>query len=272
MRIIEVQFAPWDQGYFFKPADEEGGLLSLGRGDRVVARTLVGIDLGLVIEAGELAEAAEGPGEIKPVSRQATGDDLLHHLELNKDKEARLAFCGGLVKKYQLDMKLVDCQQSFDGQRLVFAFIADGRIDFRDLAKELTKKYSLVVRLHQIGVRDEARFKGDMGPCGKPLCCKMHLKELGNVTTDYAKCQQIAHRGSERLSGVCDRLKCCLRYEQAVYEELGRKFPAIGSVMKTQKGSGEVIFWHTLKGTVDVNLGTAGEPNIVEVPVKQPKV
>ena len=242
--------------------------MDLQKGDQVVVKTKVGTDLGRVIETGELAETPEGLIEIKPVVRKATAEDQLEYLGLNKDKKEKIAFCNSLIKKYELEMKLVDAQKSFDNQRLVFAFIADGRIDFRDLVKELTRKYASAIRMQQIGVRDEARFKGDIGPCGKPLCCQAYLKELGNVTTDFAKCQQIAHRGSERLSGVCDRLKCCLRYEQPIYEELSKHFPPIGSVVKTKKGSGEVVVWHTLRGTVDVNLGTVKEPNIVEVPVK----
>jgi cell fate regulator YaaT (PSP1 superfamily) len=123
--------------------------------------------------------------------------------------------------------------------------------------------------LQQIGVRDEAKVFGDFGPCGRKLCCTCFLNELGNVSTDFAKNQQIAHRGSERLSGLCDRLKCCLRYEEPVYQELSKNFPAIGEKIKTKSGEGIVTDWHVLKGTVDVNIGTEEEKMIVEMPIKK---
>ncbi len=268
MQIIEVQFTPWDQSYYFKPEDSEGRLLDLKKGDEVILKTTVGTDLGKVKAAGELSQKPEGIDEIKPVIRKATAADQLKYLELNKNRLEKIEFCRSLIKKYKMDMKLVDVHTSFDNQRLVFAFIADGRIDFRELVKELTRKYSITIRMQQIGVRDEAKFRGDIGQCGKTLCCRTHLKELGNVTTDFAKCQQVAHRGSERLSGVCDRLKCCLRYEQPIYEELAKKFPALGTTVKTEKGAGVVVSWHTLKGTIDVNIGDEKNYNIVEVPIK----
>jgi cell fate regulator YaaT (PSP1 superfamily) len=168
-------------------------------------------------------------------------------------------------------MKVVDCHCSFDNQRLTFAFIADGRIDFRNLVKELNKHFQKSIRLHQLGVRDEAKIEGDIGSCGLVQCCKSHLKKLGNVTSDYADIQQVAHRGSERLSGVCGRLKCCLAYENEVYQERAKKLPAIGARVSTKHGRGEIIGWHVLKSTVDVRIDPEKDNDkglVVEVPIE----
>ena len=265
MQIIEVQFAPWDQTYFFQPVSQTGQELDLKEGDRVVVETSLGVDLGRVVNRGELNSLPTKLEEIKPVIRQADEQDRLKFLELNQNNNQLFKDCSNLIKQLGLEMKLVDVQTSFDNQRITFAFIADGRVDFRYLVKELIKKHHKVVRMQQIGVRDEAKLKGDTGSCGRPLCCRGFLKELGNVSTDYAKCQQVAGRGSDRLSGVCSRLKCCLRYEQPVYEELAKGFPEIGSSIKTRQGSGVVTTWYPLRGTVGVAL--KGQARQIEVEV-----
>jgi len=268
MRIIEVQFAPWDQGYYFKPEDAEGNPVDFKKGDKVVVQTAVGADIGEVAELGELADMPQDIEEIKNIERKATPEDELKSFTLNKNRQKLFNECRQLIRKLQLEMKLVDVHVSYDDKRITYAFISDGRVDFRELVKDLTRKNQRSVRLQQIGVRDEAKIFGDIGPCGRMLCCKIFLDDLGNVSTDYARDQQIAHRGSERLSGPCDRLKCCLRYEEEVYKELSQNFPAMGSKIKTKSGEGVVVEWHVLKGTVNVNIGEEGGRVIVEVPVK----
>lgn len=269
MQIIEVQFAPWDQRYYFKPEDTQGNSLDLKKGDKVIIETAIGTDVGEIVARGELAELPAGLDEIKPVERIATPEDELKGLTLNKDRKKLLEECKKSIKKHQLTMKLIDVHVSFDDKRITYAFIADGRIDFRDLVKDLIRKYQKSIRLQQIGVRDEAKVFGDIGSCGRKLCCTSFLDELGNVSTDYAKNQQVAHRGSERLSGLCDRLKCCLRYEEPVYQELSQNFPAIGQKVKVKSNEGIVVDWHVLKGTVDVNIGKGGDRVIVEMPIKK---
>ena len=239
------------------------------KGNKVIVQTAIGTDIAEVVELGELAEPGEGFGEIKAVERIATPEDELRSLTLNKNKKNMLEECKKLSKKFQLEMKLIDVHVSFDDKRITYAFIADGRIDFREMVKDLIRRHQKSVRLQQIGVRDEAKAFGDIGACGRELCCKNFLNELGNVSTDFAKDQQIAHRGSERLSGLCDRLKCCLRYEEPVYQELAKDFPKIGSKVKTKAGEGIVVQWHVLKGTMNINIGSEQEKIIVEVPVKK---
>jgi len=166
-------------------------------------------------------------------------------------------------------MKLIDCYCSFDSNRLTFSFIADGRVDFRNLVKELTKQFKKTIRLQQLGVRDEAKLTGDIGSCGRGLCCQGHLKELGNVSTEYAKDQMIAHRGSDRLSGQCGRLKCCLAYEEDFYKEELKDYPKIGEKVKTKSGTGYVIGINILSKTFDVRVRDSDKgDSIVRVDVK----
>lgn len=268
MRVALVQFTAWDKPYAFNPLD-----LQVETGDLVVVTTEYGVEAGKIIAFDEFApEQAAELGEIRPVDRLATSDDLRTVAENNEAgrKEEAMEYARRAAHHLNLEMKLVDGYFSFDDRRLILAFIADGRVDFRDLVKELTRHFQKLVRLHQLGVRDEAKINGDMGSCGLGLCCRGHLKKLGSVTSELAEEQQVAHRGSERLSGVCGRLKCCLAYEKELYEELIEKLPAIGARVKTKHGRGEVIGWHVLRGSVDVKIDPEKEgerPIIVEVPV-----
>ncbi len=218
------------------------------------------------IEEKEIKAQNEG-AEINSIIRKATLNDL-EILETNeKAKEAVMDVCKKMIEKNELDMKLVDVQSSFDGKKITFAFIADGRVDFRPLVKDLTRHFQKNIRLQQLGVRDEAKINGDIGSCGITQCCKTHLKVLGNVSADQAELQQVSHRGAERLSGICGRLKCCLRYENDLYKELSSKFPAKGSKVKTPRGKGEVTDWHILKQSVNVRLDDDPD-TIMEVPLQ----
>lgn len=263
MKVIEVQFVPWDKVYNFTPGDFE-----LEIGSYVVVDTKLGIELGRIINICDKTEeeiVTNGEG-LKPIIRKATKEDLETALAYKQKKKNALIECKALVKKYNLPMKLVDAQFSFDGNRLTFAFIANGRVDFRDLLKDLIKHYKKNIRLQQIGIRDEIKINGDIGCCGRNLCCRSFYKELGNVTSDLAELQQVAHRGADRLSGVCGRLKCCLTYEQDVYRELADQLPPIGTRVRTDNGRGEVVGWHILKKSVDVLLDD--KETLIEVPIK----
>lgn len=269
MKVIELQFAPWDQIYLFSfPEKTDQSKLNIG--DFLIVKTALGLDLGKVVGWQESeVKSTDGDGQVRPYIRRATEDDIAQYQDNNKDNENKLAQCQEMVKKMNIQMKLVDCVVSFDGSRIILAFIADGRVDFRELVKELTKKFKKSIRMHQLGVRDEAKIVGDIGSCGRTICCRSHLKELGNVSTDYAKDQQVAHRGSERLSGLCGRLKCCLAYEEEFYQERLKKFPEVGKVVKTKEGEGVVINVNVVKGTYDVKIDDDKKgANIIKVEVK----
>jgi len=269
MRLAMVQFISWDKFYAFDPRD-----LMVKEGDFVVVTTAQGMDIGKVIEFNDLPkEELADLGEIKPINRLvARGDsEILAANNSYYKKEQAIDYCHKMIKKYGLGMKLGDYYFSFDNNRLTFAFIADGRVDFRSLVKDLIRHFQKSVRLYQLGVRDEAKIDGDIGSCGQNLCCRGHLQKLGNVTSDYAENQQVAHRGSERLSGICGRLKCCLAYENNLYEELAGKLPAIGTRVKTKHGRGKIVGWHVLRGSVEVEIDSEkdGERKIVvEVPIQ----
>lgn len=245
MKIAQVQFNSWDKAYSF---DAAGFDLSVG--DRVIVKTEIGLELGTVVG---FADAVAGRDEIKPIIRIAQADDL-DKVMTSAEKKRALDQCKRIVDRIGLPMKLVDAHFSFDGSRITFAFIADGRVDFRELVKELTRLFSKNIRLHQIGIRDEAKICGDCGHCGRPLCCAGFLKELSSVTSEMAELQQVAHRGSERISGVCGRLMCCLGYEHDAYADIAKKLPPLDSEVKVEGQRGRVISWQVLKRSYRVRL------------------
>jgi cell fate regulator YaaT (PSP1 superfamily) len=263
MRVVEVQFTPWGRVYDF-----DAGEHAIPVGDFVIVKTDLGVEMGKVVGAKELnaKEIEAAKLAIKPIFRKANTADAIKFREKEDQKKEALAVCKKLVRKYNLPIKLIDAHFSFDGGRLTFAFVADGRVDFRDLVRDLTKTFQKSIRLQQLGIRDEAKISGDVGACGRNLCCQKFLKDLGNITSDLADLQQISHRGSDRLTGVCGRLMCCLSYEQKNYEEAIKKLPAVGTNVRTDRGRGKVIGWHTLKQSVDVKLD---EGTIIEVPIKK---
>ncbi len=288
MKVVQVQFAPWDKIYNFDLNN-----LSLDKGDYVIVKTEIGTEIGQIVGWAEIdshdfsenkinkksAEDSDIESEnkaeedtLKPIIRKATAVDLKKKTS-QKEKEKALEYCKTLVKKHELPMKIVDVYFSFDGSKITFAFIADGRIDFRELVKDLIRHYSCNVRLHQIGIRDEAKLMGDYGRCGRELCCKKFLNSISSITSDMAEVQQVAHRGSERISGICGRLVCCLAYEEEGYKELLKRLPPIGVKVSVDGKRGLVVGHNVLKQSVNVEFsGDDGENNtIVEVDLNRNK-
>jgi len=261
--ISQIDF--WEEPYYSTVGDYR-----LLVGDQVVIKTEWGTEIGKITAIREISEQELREKELLHILRKVTTEDLEKMDIIRKDEAEALIFCKKTSDRYELPMKIISAHFSFDGTRLIFPFIADSRIDFRQLVKDLTHHFQKSIRLQQIGIRDEARIAGDIGSCGRALCCRTHLKELASITSDLADVQQIAHRGSERLSGQCGRLRCCLAFEGLAYQELAKNLPAIGSTVKTQQGNGEVVYWHILKQTVDVAI--AGQKdNIIEIPVAKLK-
>lgn len=267
MKVALVQFTPWIEPLFFSFNQED-----LKIGSMVVAPSEFGLDAGQVIAIKEAAaDDLADQDEVLAIDHLINHEDQKIISTHAQDKEKAMNYCRQLAKRHKLIMKLIDCHFSLDGQWLIFAFIAGGRVDFRCILKDLTKYFNRSIRLHQLGVRDEVKVTGDVGGCGMNLCCRVHLNKLGNVNAELAEQQQVAHRGSERLSGICGRLKCCLAFEKEVYDELARKMPAIGTRVRTDYGRGEVIGWQILKGSVRVRLDAEKDNErgeIVEVPIK----
>ena len=190
------------------------------------------------------------------------------------EKKEALEVCRKTKDRHDLPMKFIDVHYSFDGSRVTFAFIADGRIDFRELVKDLTRHFGKTIRLQQIGIRDEAKIMGDVGHCGQRLCCRGHLKNLESITSEMADIQGCAHRGSDRISGVCGRLMCCLAYEQRGYEELVKNLPPIGAKVNVDGKRGIVVGHNPLKQAVKVEFQSDGENGgrvVVEVDLNRHK-
>ena len=250
MQIVKLQLYPWD-----KAINADPGNLKLKRGDWVLFRHEFGPELGEVsgFEEVDIEKHNTENGELKQVLRYAEADDYKKVLEPNKKAEIIKA-AKDLVHRFNLDMKLVDAHSSYDGSRLTLAFIADGRIDFRELVKELQRQFNQTIRLQQIGIRDEARITGDCGHCGRTLCCKGHVKEFMSITSDMAEAQQCEHRGSDRISGACGRLMCCLSYEEKGYKDLSKDMPAVGTQVNVDGRKGSVINRQILKRTVNVKF------------------
>lgn len=265
IKVAQIKFTPWDKPYDFKIEE-----LAVRLGEQVVVKTDLGMEIGKIISLSARDENSANAVELKPILRKITTEDLDKLDEALRQKGPAIEYCKKAAAKLGLDMKIVDCHYSFDGGRLTFAFIAEGRIDFRQLVRDLTHHFQKSIRLHQIGIRDEAKMCGDFGSCGRRLCCNNFLKELGNITSELAEAQQVSHRGSDRLSGICGRLRCCLAYEKELYESLNQGLPSLGTIVKTKQGKGEVVGWHTLKQTVDVRIKSdnGNEENIIEVETK----
>ena len=270
MRVAQIQFASWDKKYNFNPSD-----LDLNKGDFVLVETEFGQEIGELVSFKELSDddLSRINDEIKPIVRLAKKEEL-ELLASEEEKESALDYCRGLVKKHSLPMKMIDVNFSLDRNRINFAFYSDSRVDFRELVKELGFHFKGVIRLTQVGSRDEARINGDFGHCGRGLCCKGHLKEFCQISSSMAEDQQVSHRGSDRVSGVCGKLMCCLSYEHDAYLELAKNLPDVGTRVNVDGRRGEVVGRHILKQSVDVLFRgeKEGENNVVvEVDINRNK-
>ncbi|MBQ8299380.1 MAG: stage 0 sporulation family protein [Clostridia bacterium] len=246
--IVGVKFKKLGKIYFFNP----NGLV-LEKGQNVIVETARGIEYGeIAITNGRVTEE-KIVAPLKDVIRVATEEDTKTFLENEKRSAEAFKTCEEKIKKHELDMKLIDVEYTFDNSKLLFYFTADGRIDFRDLVKELAAIYKTRIELRQIGVRDEVKMLGGYGMCGRELCCCNHLSDLNPVSIKMAKEQGLSLNPT-KISGVCGRLMCCLKHEQEVYEEKLSRLPSAGSIVKTPEGTGTVEEVEVLKELVKVKL------------------
>jgi cell fate regulator YaaT (PSP1 superfamily) len=226
----------------------------LAEGDVVIIETNDGVSSAIVQTQSSESPKAENPGAAGRFLRRANPSDLKVIGDQQKKGKEALEISRQEVKKTGLPMKIVDAIFSFDGGNITFAFIADGRVDFRDLVKNLSKRFQRSIRLHQVGARDESRQGGGYGICGRELCCVKFRGDLPSITSEMAKVQQIAHRGSERISGICGRLMCCLAYESEQYRELLKNFPAPGSEVKYKGEKAVVKDVNVMSGEIKLEL------------------
>lgn len=263
-KIIGVRFRTAGKVYFFDP-----GKFTVKRGDHVIVETVRGIEYGTVVSpAKEIAED-KLTQPLKSVLRVATErDDEQEKQNREKEKEA-LKICLEKIRKHGLEMKLIDAEYTFDNNKVLFYFTADGRIDFRELVKDLASVFRTRIELRQIGVRDETKILGGIGICGRPLCCHSYLSEFAPVSIKMAKEQNLSLNPT-KISGVCGRLMCCLKNEEETYEELNRKLPGIGDHVTTDDNmKGEVHSVNVLRQTVKVLVETGDEKELKEYRVDQ---
>ena len=266
VKVIGVRFRTAGKIYFFDPLK-----FDIKKGDNVIVETARGIEFGTVV--GDPKEVADDKviQPLKPVLRIANEKDKEQEAA-NKIKE-REAFkiCLEKIRKHKLEMKLIDAEYTFDNNKVLFYFTADGRIDFRELVKDLAAVFKTRIELRQIGVRDETKILGGIGICGRPLCCHTHLSEFVPVSIKMAKEQNLSLNPT-KISGVCGRLMCCLKHEEETYEELNRKLPEVGDFVTADDGlKGEVQSVNVLRQLVKVIVEVNDEKEIHEYKVDQLK-
>ena len=247
-RIIGVRFKRLGKIYFFDPK-----WLEVKKGENVVVETAQGEEIAEVVIPNRMIDEEKLANPLKKVLRLASTRDLKHAEDCRKKEKEAFELCNKKIKEHKLEMTLTDVEYKFDNSKILFYFTADGRIDFRDLVKDLAAVYKTRIELRQLGVRDEVKRIGGNGVCGRELCCCSFLNDFETVSIKMAKEQNISLNPS-KISGNCGRLMCCLKYEQEAYEEKLKKLPNIGAIVKTPEGQGEVDGVETLKEIVKVKI------------------
>lgn len=256
--IIGVRFKPAGKTYYFDPMN-----FDIKEGDKVIVETSRGIEYGNVVIGKKQVSENSITKPLKAVLRMANDEDNRRNEENRlKEKEA-FGICLEKIKEHGLDMKLIEAEYTFDGNKVLFYFTADGRIDFRELVKDLATVFRTRIELRQIGVRDESKTVGSIGACGRSLCCSQFLDEFVPVSIKMAKEQGLSLNPA-KISGACGRLMCCLKYEQDMYEELLKETPKQGASVRTPDGDGIVESVSLLKGLIKVKLGDESETTLKE--------
>lgn len=254
--VVSIKFKNRGKSYFFSPNG-----LQINSGDKVIVETSKGLEIADCCRGNHPVEDTAVVQPLRPVIRVATADDL-RVAEINKQREKEaFEICQKKIAEHQLDMKLVDVECNFEGNKTMFFFTSDGRVDFRELVKDLAGIFRNRIELRQIGVRDEAKMIGGIGICGRPYCCSQFLDEFQPVSTKMAKVQSLSLNPT-KISGSCGRLMCCLRYEQEAYEDLLKRVPKQGAFVETKDGYGTAVQVDLLKQRVKVKLDDDGDDTL----------
>lgn len=265
IKVTGVRFKNVGKVYYFSPNG-----LELKPKDKVIVETARGLECGEVTFSDREVADDEISGELKPVIRSATEKDL-RTVEENKEKEkAAFDICLKKIAAHNLKMKLVDVEYTLDRNKILFYFTADGRVDFRELVKDLASVFRTRIELRQIGVRDESKMVGGLGICGRPFCCNTFLGDFQPVSVKMAKEQSLS-LSPVKISGTCGRLMCCLKYEQDAYEHLLKVTPKNGAVVDTPEGRGTVVDFNLLTGILKVRLDSKPDAAPLVVDRKQVK-
>lgn len=262
--VVGVRFKKAGKIYYFSPDN-----LDIKKNNNVIVETARGVEFGECVIGPKEIEESEIVSPLKNVLRIATEEDIERHNDnKSKEKEA-FEICTQKIQQHNLKMKLIDVEYTFDNNKVIFYFTADGRVDFRELVKDLASIFRTRIELRQIGVRDEAKMIGGLGPCGRTMCCSTFLGDFAPVSIKMAKEQNLSLNPT-KISGICGRLMCCLNYEQDTYEHIRKKLPKVESIVDTPYGRGEVIYNSVVKESVKVKIKNAeGEEIIQEVPISE---
>lgn len=248
VEIIGVKFKPSGKVYYFDACK-----FTATTDDSVIVETARGLEIGAVAVPNKMIKQNEIVSPLRPVIRVATAQDLLHAEENRRKGAEAFDICKIKIADHKLDMNLVEAEYTFDNTKLLFYFTSDGRVDFRELVKDLASVFRTRIELRQIGIRDEAKLLGGLGVCGRPFCCASFLSDFVQVSIKMAKEQNFS-LNSAKISGACGRLMCCLRYEHETYEEAIKNTPPVGSTVKTPSGVGVVTETNPLAGMIKVKL------------------
>lgn len=264
--VVGVKFKMGGKIYYFAP-----GELELPMGESVIVETARGVEYGIVaMERKEIADE-DVVSPLKEVIRVATEEDKARLAENKKKEKEAFHICEEKIRAHKLEMKLVETEYTFDNNKILFYFTADGRVDFRELVKDLASVFRTRIELRQIGIRDEAKMLGGLGICGRNLCCSAYLDDFHPVSIKMAKEQGLSLNPT-KISGTCGRLMCCLKYEQNCYEELIKVTPNVGAQVQTPDGVGVVQSVSLLKGLVKVKLDKGDEKELDEYKVEDVKI
>lgn len=265
-KVVGVRFRNVGKIYYFNPKNYKVKV-----GDHVIVETARGVEYGRVVLEPRSVKEDEVVHPLKEVLRVATKEDEDHEAENRQKEKEAFRICKKKIREHGLDMKLIDAEYTFDNNKVLFYFTADGRIDFRQLVKDLASVFKTRIELRQIGVRDETKILGGIGICGRTLCCHTYLSEFAPVSIKMAKEQNLS-LNQTKISGVCGRLMCCLKNEQETYEELNRRLPGIGDTVTTPDGiQGNVQSVNVLRQLVKVVVEIGDEKEIQEFPVGELK-
>ena len=248
VKVASVRFKKVGKVYYFDP-----GTLPVKKEDPVIVETARGQEFGTVTEEVHEVDESEIVSPLKKIIRIADAQDVQHHQENLQKKGRALALCQEKIDKHKLEMKLIDVEYTFDNSKIIFYFTADGRVDFRELIKDLAAIFRVRIELRQIGVRDEAKMLGGIGSCGRALCCHSWLPDFEPVSIKMAKVQNLSLNPT-KISGICGRLMCCLKFENDVYIELRKGMPEVGERVKTEDGIGVVVESNILENKIKVRL------------------
>ena len=246
--VVGIRFKEVGKVYYFDP---DG--MQFKKGDRAVVETVRGVECGEIAMENREVDDSEIVKPLKRIVRPANENDLRVVRENRAKEQKAFSICEEKIRAHNLDMKLVDVEYTFDGGKILFYFTADGRVDFRELVKDLAGVFRTRIELRQIGVRDESKMVGGFGMCGRPFCCSTFLGDFQPVSIKMAKEQGLS-LNPVKISGTCGRLMCCLKYEQEAYEHLLRHTPKVGAIVETREGRGTVVENNLLTGMLKIRL------------------